>query len=376
MVNKIINMEIIQVTKEKLYDSTTYNGYGYYSASGNFIPHGCGKKFYKDHYAYGNFNNGILDGPAIISHNRSMKTCHFSNNDGNGWGLCMESGYLTEFGYYENNVLKVNLLNFVEWYFDVLLQSGRTSENMLHVYNYKETKKVAELMIGFTGGINSYGLESCYMGFRFTSDGSIWIGNTQSRILSGILMHFTPNGKIEVGDFINGKLQTKYSLREIMDSYDSFCDVDIEINSNINYFNSQYSFQNKDFVMEYTINEVKLGGSNDFQKIDDEKWLFGEKSIDTPYGELEIEDVIFIDKGSLVGVQITVSGELYLNKNDSILSEIHNIATIAIMRQPHNAWLWVYVFDDNDEQIAVYCGFDDMDKGLAEYVFHLRRRYE
>lgn len=65
------------------------------------MPHGCGKKYYSNFYVYGNFKNGILDGPAINSHDHYMYTMFFKENRGNGWGLCINGVYLVEFGYYE-----------------------------------------------------------------------------------------------------------------------------------------------------------------------------------------------------------------------------------------------------------------------------------
>ena len=211
-------MEILQVKQEILADGHRYTGSGYYDQTG-FIPQGCGKKYYDGYYVYGNFKNGEINGPAIVSHNTYMNTCHFSGNRANGWGLCLNQGELTEFGYYENSKLKVDLTDIVEWYFTKMKISGRTDESMLHMYTYNETKEVSELLIGFKGTPATNGVGLCYMGFRFKADGSVWIGTTGSRILTGNLLHFCPNGQIEAGKFDNGQLEEPQGIQNIIDDY-------------------------------------------------------------------------------------------------------------------------------------------------------------
>lgn len=191
----------------------SYKGWGY-CQNGYFIPHGCGKKYYTDYYAYGNFQNGELNGPAIISHYFYMYTMHFKNNRGNGWGMCINSGKLIEFGYYENSRLKVDLSDFVLWYCDKMMNSGRTNENMLHMYTLKESKSVSELFIGYKG----HDIWAS-MGFRFKADGSVWVGTTRRSLLSGKLIHFCPNGIVDAGIFNNKNLTQRLSLQNIIDEY-------------------------------------------------------------------------------------------------------------------------------------------------------------
>ena len=90
-------MELVKEDNVILSDGRRYRGWGYYK-NGEFIPQGCGKKFFDGYYAYGNFKNGILNGPAIVSHNYCMNTAIFKNDRGNGWGLCINGGTLIEFG--------------------------------------------------------------------------------------------------------------------------------------------------------------------------------------------------------------------------------------------------------------------------------------
>lgn len=85
---------------------------------------------------------GLLNGAAINSHNHYMYTMFFKNNRGNGWGLCINGGYLVEFGYYEDSKLKTDLTNFVQWYYEgKLRKSGRTDEKCYQCIRQKKPKK-------------------------------------------------------------------------------------------------------------------------------------------------------------------------------------------------------------------------------------------
>lgn len=208
-----------RVTGCILADGKKYNGWGYY-CNGQFIPYGCGKKFYPDFYIYGNFKNGILYGPAINSHDHYMYTMFFRENRGNGWGLCINGGYLVEFGYYENSQLKTNLTDFVRWYYEGKLgKSERTGENMMTMYSSKETKEVTNLLIGYAPKKVSDDITLSCMGFRFKADGSVWVGTGNLSDMTGNYIHFRPDGYIDIGRFKNGILAERESLQDLMDDY-------------------------------------------------------------------------------------------------------------------------------------------------------------
>lgn len=212
-------MELIREDNVFLSDGKKYSGWGYYQDN-EFIPYGCGKKFFDGYYALGNFKNGILDGgPAIISHDYYMHTIQFKNNRGNGWGMFMNRGMLIEFGYYKDSKLLVNLLNFVEWYFSIIESCGRHREDMLNIYRHKETKQVNNLLIGYSPKKYSNGLVSSCMGFLFKEDGSVWVGTTQSLKRTGNLIHFRKDGLIDAGKFEDGTLVARKSILEIIDYY-------------------------------------------------------------------------------------------------------------------------------------------------------------
>ena len=208
-----------RVTDYILADGKKYSGWGYYR-NGQFVPHGCGKKFYSDFYVYGNFQKGVLNGPAINSHDHYMYTMFFKENRGNGWGLCINGGYLVEFGYYENSQLKTDLTDFVQWYYEgKLRKSGRSDESMLSMYTSKETKEVTNLLIGYAPKKINDSLTLSCMGFRFKADGSVWVGTGNLTEMTGNYIHFRPDGYIDVGRFDHGNLVDKMLLQDLIDIY-------------------------------------------------------------------------------------------------------------------------------------------------------------
>lgn len=208
-----------RVTDYILTDGRKYNGWGCYN-NGQFVPHGCGKKIYPDFYVYGNFKNGVLNGPAINSHDHYMYTMFFKGNKGNGWGLCVNGGYLVEFGYYENSQLKTDLTDFVQWYYEgKLSKSDRIGESMMSMYTSKETKEVATLLIGYAPKKITDGITLSCMGFRFRSNGSVWVGTGNLNTMTGYYMHFKPNGQIDIGNFHDGILVDRMPLQNFIDCY-------------------------------------------------------------------------------------------------------------------------------------------------------------
>lgn len=400
-------MEKEQVKQISLSDGNCYTGWGYNNPQG-FIPHGCGKKYFKDYYAYGNFQNGVLEGPAIVSHDFYMNTAQFKNNRGNGWGLCINRGELAEFGYYKDSQLIVDLTEYALWYFNKMKAAGR-NDDMLSVYTFNASHDVAEILIGYRGASvqNSIGL--CYMGFHFMSDGSVWMGNTSTRRFTGSLIHFRNDGCIDCGNFENGELIETLDIQNIIDNYYgtySFENGDLfeslmfdmkpnherEVFRNIpsiikeyNYFNgipatTSYDIGNckeNKCQMAYYVSEVDFKANGNFKSFEEEIWTINSKSIVSKHGILTISDVIYVDKGSMVGIQLSVSGKLKLNSFTCSTGneDDANIGTIALMRQPHNVWLWCYAFDIYGSPLVSFCGHDNLDE-FANFIQQLKRIFK
>lgn len=201
-----------------LEDGKKYSGYGEYRDS-SFVPNGYGMKQFPDMYVKGNFVNGVLNGPAIISHDYYMHTTQMKNNRGNGWGLCINGGVLIEFGYYKNSQLVVDLLHAVEWYYAKLEDSGRSDENMLHIYTSKIDGTITDLHIGYSAKNMEGGFGLASMGFHFMADGSVWVGNSSNNRPNGSLIKFCADGYIQIGKFENGNLIEEFDIQTLIDEY-------------------------------------------------------------------------------------------------------------------------------------------------------------
>lgn len=379
MILLIRDMELKQVQKQPIQnEKTSYTGWGFYE-NNSFIPHGCGKKYYSDYHVYGNFERNIISGPAMMSFNYYMKAMQYINDKGNGWGLCINRGTLAEFGYYKNSQLENDLTYIVEWYYRKI-EFRIKNENMLHMYTYKESKNVSELLIGFTSATYQGGFELGYMGFRFKNDGSVWVGDTDTRDLTGLLIHFKPDGCIDAGIFHKGKLEKRMNLKDIMENYD--CSTDDfkdrnDIIPNHSYFNNsskESEIDDEDYMMPYRTYEYSLKQNGDFEQIEDNDflWEFYVELIATPYGPLDIKSVKFIDDESKTGVQFVTEGVIDL-EFDNYRS--HNIRYLTVLKQPNNVWIWVYLFDENGEPVITFCGRNESDNSFDEYIYRLRKTY-
>lgn len=359
-----------------------YTGWGYFDSSDNFIPHGCGKKYYKGYYEYGNFLHGILNGPAIVSYGNRMLTLQFVNGDGTGWGLSMANGGLSNFGYYENSELQYNYSDLVSWYFNKMSRMYNGA-SMLNMYSSKETHQVTVLWIGFAGVFFK-------MGARFLPDGSVWIGDSEKLEPTGFLMHFCSNGQIDVGSFEKGELVNRLSMDDYVrnrqfpliseDELELFSIPEIEIGHN--YFegvpsNMINSLEKNSTFMKYYVKEIDIYANGVFHDIGDECWEIGDKFIKTNHGILEILDATYVDNGHLVGVQFDVLGSLSLD--DFSCSKGYEskaeVKAIAFLRQPHNAWVWTYAFDEDGNPLVNFCGYDDLG-GMANFIPKLNGLYD
>lgn len=398
-------MELQQVKDLTLSNGTRYTGWGYIH-NGEFIPNGCGKMFCKGYYIYGNFKQGVIDGPAIESHDMYMKTMQFKNGQGQGWGLCINCGQLAEFGYYENSELKTDLSDFALWYFNKMQNAGR-NENMLSMYTFNANHNVCELLMGYKPTAVENGVGLVGMGFHFMADGSVWMGNTTTRCFSGDLIHFNSDGTVDCGVFENGTLSERLELQEIINYYYGTIELDKDdifaeslceraanpirenfrnaqpIKIGYNYFEAEpnkVTSEDNKFSMIYTMMDVDFLANGHFVSLKDgekEKWIIGDSQIITPHGILNIENASFVEDGMLVGVVFSVFG--YLRMNDfscsNGLEDDIQVSTFAIMRQPNNAWLWAYAFDEDNTPVANFCGTDLMG-GLARFVPFLKRKFQ
>ena len=128
--------------------------------------------------------------------------------------------------------------------------------------------------------------------------------------------------------------------------------------------------------MIYHVSEIAHSGGNNFKCIKEEVWTIDTEKIATPHGVLFIEEVAFVEQGNLVGLQFTVNGTLKLDDFECSKGNEGNVdvATFALMRQPHNVWLWGYAFDRDGTPIVNFCGYDELD-GLLKFASFLEENY-
>jgi hypothetical protein len=140
----------------------------------------------------------------------------------------------------------------------------------------------------------------------------------------------------------------------------------------------QNRIENAYFEMKYTVQEV-IYGKNDTHRFDKEQeWTLSNELIDTPYGLFDIEGVRFVEEGPLVGLEFKVDGSLSVDDLPGYNGKERDIyiESIAIVRQPNNAWLWGYFMDEEGETIVTFCGYDNLFHGLAEYVQNFKTLFE
>ena len=131
-------------------------------------------------------------------------------------------------------------------------------------------------------------------------------------------------------------------------------------------------------IINYKAEEITFN-NQDWIKFDEpQDWDFSVDEIATPYGYLDIEGYMEVQQNGLVGVQLAVSGYLYFADIPGYPGEDAGalITTVAVMRQPENLWLWVYLFDENQNPVASVCGLegDVMDNELSNFVTALKKR--
>lgn len=127
--------------------------------------------------------------------------------------------------------------------------------------------------------------------------------------------------------------------------------------------------------LKYYVNQITLN-NQDFQDFEEEHWTFERNGLLTPHGNLSFDELIFVDNGPMVGIQFSTHGTLRINEFDipNNTSSSKSISTLAIMRQPHNVWLWAYLFDANNLPVASFCGHDDLD-AFASYVMKMKKEF-
>ena len=166
-----------------------------------------------------------------------------------------------------------------------------------------------------------------------------------------------------MNEFRDGGLTLPDNKRHIAHYHETLYEeeVDEESPAIINYKAEEITFNNRDWI-----------------KFDEpQDWELSINEIRTPYGDLEIEGYMMVEQNGLVGVQLEVCGELYFGDIPAYPGEDDDVfvKTVAVMRQPNNVWLWLYLFDENHNPIASISGLegDIMANELTQFVTALKK---
>lgn len=132
--------------------------------------------------------------------------------------------------------------------------------------------------------------------------------------------------------------------------------------------------------LKYHVNEVRFG--NQIKNFEEQIWNFGRPLDECYAAEFVIESNIqtltpnsftLVNNGTHVGIEFQVDEYFDLGAY-GYHDKYVRINRIALVRQPHNVWLWMYLLDEEGNNIAAFCGHDDLD-GLAFFVDQLKEVY-
>ncbi len=109
------------------------------------------------------------------------------------------------------------------------------------------------------------------------------------------------------------------------------------------------------------------------------EWRFTLDDIHSPYGSFNIFSFREVRQNGLVGIQLDVSGSLSVKQLPGYSGNDEEIpvSTIAVVRQPHNVWLWIHLFDENGQYVAAFSGTEKnaFSDDFPNYISELKRSY-
>ena len=129
-------------------------------------------------------------------------------------------------------------------------------------------------------------------------------------------------------------------------------------------------------IINYKAEEISFNNQDWIKFEEPQDWDFSLDDIRTPYGDLLIEGYMEVEQNGMVGVQLETDGFLYFGDIPSYPGDDEDVyvKTVAVMRQPNNIWLWLYLFDELHHPIVSICGLegDVMSNELSNYLISLR----
>lgn len=143
------------------------------------------------------------------------------------------------------------------------------------------------------------------------------------------------------------------------------------------------SFHKDEIFLKYTAEDVSFDGGMPNQSLGEDHWAFYKDRIVTPQGVLTLDSFLDVNNSGQIGIQFSTRGMLRINEinvnNNPHIAPI-SIKTLAMVRQPHNAWVYAWLFDNNDQPVMTVCGFDGIDNDglylLHKYQLELHKLYK
>lgn len=356
------------VKRELLPNGNYFNGRGYYK-NGEFIPDGWGQIHYDGYFIIGNFNDGVLNGPAYENHQSYMLAYQAIGGKANGWGMSMKYGGLCDFGVYENGVLKYNLKNFVLQPFYQMMEEYDGTYPLLKVTDDSEHHFFNEILIGIPNEdfeLGNYHGSTGGRGFHFMKDRSLWVGHFLNNEVQGWLIHFRSDGKIDCGEFKNGVLIDRYNISYFKDVSWNSLDYTPDIIVGHNYFSSlpSHSMLNDNSLtkIKCICTEVSEDDYNWYPILDDKEWEFGNRFVKNAYGQLKVRSIKLKDEEDYYALILYTSGQLFF-PDITPFKKHHN--------HLDNIFLWMEKKSDADRVINVQGFNSDYTKSHPVIYFTL-----
>lgn len=130
----------------------------------------------------------------------------------------------------------------------------------------------------------------------------------------------------------------------------------------------------------YYVNEIRFGDR--VLRFEQEIWTIGyveDQSGDelfvirSPKGDIVPSGFAEVDNSMGVGFEFDTDTFFPLGRYGYPEGSVR-ISTVAVVRRPHNVWLWTYLMDEDGNNVATFCGYDELD-GLSRFAVGLEEEF-
>ena len=183
------------------------------SYEGQFLEgfvRGFGKYKFSDGDEHtGWFYDSIPEGAGYLNQHFSMCLGCFQRGKLNGWGMQIDKNGAFHFGYWKNNLLFQDETANTLW-IRVKMNGIVHKGSLVHIHS-----NLGLIAFGIPQKVTTMGA----MGIIVMQDGTVYIGETWNYKISGWLVKYSAQKKIEYGYWENGVLVKTCALSDFIDSY-------------------------------------------------------------------------------------------------------------------------------------------------------------